>query len=175
MFCNQDMDKCTTKLILFIAGITAMALSGCLTSDTYQKQISIKENVWKSDHIPEFVFNVTDTLSGYEPQLLLRHNDNYPFSNIWLKIYIQRPGDTVYTDSFQTEIALSDNEGYWLGAEQGLNWTHRIIISNRRFEQFRQPGTYKVKVRQIMRDDALRGMMNVGWRLEKRKTLPSSK
>lgn len=147
--------------------ICLLFLSSCMTSNTYQKQVGIPNAQWAGDFIPEFVFEVHDTQAHYQPQFLLRHDDNYPFSNIWVKVFIQLPGDTVYTDSFQTELMLADNEGFWLGEEQSVYWTHRISLSSRKFEQFKRMGTYKVKLCQMMRQDPLEGVLNVGWRLDK--------
>lgn len=162
------------SIIKSINRISCLALScllllnmGCMTNDVYQKQVAIPNAKWSSQLVPEFVFDIQDTTARYKPQFLLRHDDNYPFSNIWLKVLVQLPGDSVYTDSFQTEITLADNEGNWLGEEQSVNWTHRIGISSRKFEQFKRTGQYKVKIRQLMRQDPLTGVLNMGWRLDK--------
>lgn len=157
--------KLKISLLLFVM---AISFGSCLTSDSFQKQIAIDKAAWSRAQQPEFEFEINDTSANYEPQLLIRHDDNYPFSNIWVRIFIQLPTDSVITDSFQAEIPLADPEGNWLGAAQSVNWTHRVRVSSKKFDDFKKRGRYKVRVAQIMREDPLQGVLNVGWRLDKK-------
>lgn len=149
-------------------GMLLLTLSSCLTSNSFQKQVPIEDAAWSRAQKPEFEFEIKDTTAIYEPQLLIRHDDNYPFSNIWVRIYIQLPNDTQISDSFQAEIPLADPEGNWLGAAQSVNWTHRVRVNSRKFDEFKKAGRYTVRVAQIMREDPLQGVLNVGWRLDKK-------
>lgn len=162
------------KSYLNLLIICLLILSGCLTTDAYQKQVAIIGTEWSRTQTPEFEFEIVDTAADYEPQLLFRHNDNYPFSNVWVRVHIQHPGDSTYSDSFQVEIPLADPEGNWLGEQQSVNWTHRVTIYSKKFKQFAQPGIYKIRLAQIMRVDPLPGVLNVGWRVDKKPKTPKN-
>jgi gliding motility-associated lipoprotein GldH len=140
----------------------ALTLSSCTKIDLYEKDITIPGFRWKSNFQPEFTFNIKDTTSPYQLFLVLRHNEKYNFNNIWITLYSQPPGDTVHKASF--ELQLANNEK-WLGSGMDDIYEHRIKLTD---PQYLKAGVYHFRIEQIMREDPLENVMNVGLRVEKK-------
>jgi len=140
----------------------AFILSSCTKIDLYEKDITVPGFRWKSNFQPEFTFNIKDTASPYQLFLVLRHNEKYNFNNIWITLYSQPPGDTVHKASF--ELQLANNEK-WLASGMDDIYEHRIKLTD---PQYLKAGIYRFRIEQIMREDPLENVMNVGLRVEKK-------
>ena len=103
----------------------------------------------------------------YQVYIILRHNEKYNYNNIWVNLYTQLPGDSA-ASKVQYELPLANNEG-WLGTGMDDIYEHRVALTpnSERF-YFKKAGTYKFTVEQIMREDPLENIMNVGLRIEKK-------
>lgn len=102
--------------------------------------------------------------------LVLRHNDKYNFNNIWLNFSIKSPGiDSVQT--FRDDKELATNEKGWLASGMDDIYEHRISLNEKLVENkisFRKAGDYTFTIEQIMRENPLKNVLNVGIRLEKK-------
>jgi gliding motility-associated lipoprotein GldH len=145
----------------------SLFLSSCDTIDLFEKVESIPSFEWRSDFRPQFKFNIKDTASDYQISIILRHNEQYEFRNVWLNLIAQAPGDTIKT--FTLELPLASNDKGWLGTGMDDIYEHRIglTLDPEKFN-FRRPGDYNFTIEQIMRQDPLLHVMNVGLRIEKR-------
>ena len=149
------------KTCLVIASYAALVES-CTTVDLYEKDVTIPRFKWKSNFKPEFTFLIKDTTVRYQLFLVLRHNEKYNYNNIWINFYSQPPGDTVHKAPY--ELQLANNER-WLGTGMDDIYEHRIELTKP--IQLRA-GSYHFKVEQIMREDPLENVMDVGLRVEKK-------
>ncbi|MDZ4793382.1 MAG: gliding motility lipoprotein GldH [Bacteroidota bacterium] len=140
----------------------------CTTIDLYEKSVPIPGHSWKNNYQPAFTFTIKDTSSPYQLFLILRHNDQYSFNNIYIKLNTKQPG-TDSTQSAQYDLRLAtDNEG-WLASGMDDIYEHRIPLTpvGGQF-YFRKPGDYTFSVEQIMRENPLNHVLNVGLRIEKK-------
>lgn len=151
--------KMWTGLLVFILFIIA-----CETIDVFEKNVSIPNHEWSSSIKPEIAFEVTDTTSLYNIYIVLRHTDAYRYKNIWINIHTQVPGDTLLKQRLDLVLA-ADDKG-WLGSGMDDIFEHRIRITNAP-QKLSKPGLYKFRIEQIMREDPLQYVMNVGIRVEK--------
>lgn len=142
----------------------ALCLSTCTTVDLYEKTVSLKDHEWKSDYKPEFNFTITDTTALYEAFFVVRHTEKYNYNNIWINLYSQPPGDTLHKAQF--ELQLATNEKGWLATGMDDIYEHRIRLTQR---TPLKSGTYKLILENIMREDPLKEVLNVGIRIEKAK------
>lgn len=157
------------KYIFFcLAAIIIMAGISCTTVDLYEKSVAIPGHAWKSSYKPSFTFSIKDTSSAYQVFLVLRHNDKYSFNNIYVNLYTRQPGsDSI--QSGQYDLILGTNEEGWLGSGMDDIYEHRIPLTPTGQEfYFRKPGEYTFSVEQIMREDPLQHVLNVGLRIEKK-------
>lgn len=141
----------------------ALFFSSCTTVDLYEKNVTIPGFEWKSNYQPEFTFDIKDTAALYDIYLVLRHNERYSFTNIWINLYSQPPGDTMGKAPF--DLQLADSKG-WLGSGMDDIYEHRIKLTTTPYPL--KAGAYRFKVEQIMREDPLENVMNVGLRIEKK-------
>ncbi len=147
-------------LFLFVPGI--LFLASCTTIDIYEKNVTVPGFKWNSSYKPEFTFAIKDTTVPYQVFLVLRHTEKYNYNNIWINLYSQPPGDTMHKASFELQLAT---KATWLGTGMDDIYEHRIKLTD---PQYLKAGVYHFNVEQIMREDPLENVMNVGIRVEKK-------
>ncbi len=155
------------KLLSFLVSCT-LCLVSCSTIDLYEKSVAIPGHSWKSDFKPSFTFTIKDTTSAYQIFLILRHNDKYNYNNIYITLKTKQPDlDTIQSSRF--DLLLANNENGWLASGMDDIYEHRISLTpaDENF-YFRKKGDYTFTVEQIMREDPLNNMLNVGLRIEKK-------
>ena len=155
------------RLFLFLAPC-ALCLFSCATIDLYEKSVAIPGHVWENSYKPSFTFTIKDTTSAYQIFVVLRHNDKYNFNNIYLNLHTKQPGqDTTQTARY--DLKLATNEEGWLGSGMDDIYEHRIPLTPTGQEfRFKKTGDYTFSVEQIMRENPLKNVLNVGIRLEKK-------
>jgi gliding motility-associated lipoprotein GldH len=156
----------TSKLlkIFFLALITSICLASCSKMELFEKSAPIPEQKWFTTYSPSFSFNITDTASLYNIYIVIRHTDAYKFNNIWLKLDMQFPEDSVR--SRKLDITLGTDANGWEGAGMDDIFEYRKIISPGPVP-FKKTGKYTFTISQIMREDPLEHILNVGIRAEK--------
>lgn len=153
--------KSITRLILLFV-VCTLCLTACTTVDLYEKTVSLKDEQWSSSYKPEFNFTIKDTLSQYQVYFVIRHTQKYNFKNIWVNYYYQPPSDTLHKET--QEFPLATNKG-WLGTGMDDIYEHRIKLSENPGKL--KAGEYKFILENIMREDPLQHVLNVGIRIEK--------
>jgi gliding motility-associated lipoprotein GldH len=148
-------------ITIFIASIF---LGSCIRTDLFEKNVSIPSRQWDNSFKPTITFNITDTVSAYNIFLVVRHTDAYHFNNLWVKMKSTAPGDSISSSS-QFDLPLASQTG-WTGTGMDDIFDHRILLY-RRPVKFRMQGHYSVTIEQVMRENPLEEIMNVGIRLEK--------
>jgi gliding motility-associated lipoprotein GldH len=157
------------KPFLFLLTIVTLQWSACsLPSDVFEKDVVIPGHQWASSFKPrvDFTIQAADTAGRYNVYLVLRHSDAYQYNNIWIKGTVQEPGDSV-SRTQRFDLTLATNEKGWLGSGMDDIYEHRVLIQPE--TKFSRPGTYSFTLEQIMRDDPLLHVFNVGVRVEKAK------
>ena len=129
-----------------------------------EKNVSIPNQEWSSTFKPEIEFEISDTTCLYNIYLVLRHTDAYRYKNIWMNIYTLVPGDTLLKQRLDLLLA-ADDKG-WLGSGMDDIFEHRVRITSEP-QKLVKPGLYKFRIEQIMREEPLQYVMNVGIRVEK--------
>lgn len=136
--------------------------------NNFRKEISLKNGNWPSNNQPVFTIAIKDTSALYQTYILLRHDDTYPFSNIWLRLRVMQPGDTAYSQGEMINLKLADVSGAWLGKGMGSIWEHKIPLRKKEGLHFPKAGSYKIRISQIMREDPLPGILNAGIMVQKK-------
>ncbi|WP_315818634.1 gliding motility lipoprotein GldH [Paraflavitalea speifideaquila] len=130
-----------------------------------KKNIAIPNHAWSSQFKPEINFEIKDTSRIYDVYLVIRHTDAYRYKNIWVSMSMQGP-DSVTKNFALPELALATDSKGWLGTGMDDIFEHRILIT-----ALERPnaGNYRFRLANIMREDPLEYVMNVGIRVEKAK------
>ena len=130
----------------------------------FEKNVAIPGQEWTSSFRPEISFKIRDTSSLYNIYLVIRHTDAYNYNNIWVRATVTQPGEAG-SKSGQYDLALASNDKGWYGSAMDDIYETRVLIQPQ--TQFRRPGEYQFTIEQIMREDQLKHVMNVGVRIEK--------
>jgi gliding motility-associated lipoprotein GldH len=155
------------KLPHFLLVTCCMQLFACtVPSGVFEKDIALPGQEWNSNFHPTINFDIgdSDTAYRYNIYLVLRHTDAYNYNNIWIRGTVKQPGDTA-TRSERYDLLLATNDKGWLGAGMDDIYEHRVEIQQE--TRFKVPGVYSFTLEQIMREDPLKHILNVGVRIEK--------
>jgi len=152
---------CSLSLVF----LYCLLLASCnLTTGVFEKNITIPKQQWESSFRPEISFAINDTVSLYDVYVVLRHTDAYNYNNIWIKATVQQPGEAS-GKSQQYDLTLATNDKGWFGSAMDDIYEHRVLIQPQ--TKFIKPGEYHFTVEQLMREDPLKHVLNVGIRVEK--------
>ena len=154
---NSDLKK-----VIFIA-LLITTICSCGKIDLYEKQAQIPAQKWFYNNVPEFTFQIEDTASLYNIYVVLRHTDLYGFNNVWLRVGSQAPGDSISYQNLNLRLATGTS---WKGTGMDDIYEIREMISPGPVS-FNKTGDYHFTIAQIMRENPLRYIMNVGLRVEK--------
>ncbi len=154
-------------IYLLLISLYSLFIGGCIKSNRYEKNISIKHHSWKSADSKRFTFNISDTNATYHLFFLMRHTDRYLYSNIWLQIKTFDPNQKLLSD-VKVEVPLAQYDGKWLGRGMNEIWEHKMPLTNESTPlHFTNKGMYTITLNHIMRTDPLPDVMSVGMGLEK--------
>lgn len=150
---------------VWVVCVSALLYTSCGKVDVFEKNATIPQQSWSSKFKPEITFNVEDTTTRYNIYIVIRHTDAYRYKNIWLNIYTQSPAGITQNQPLNLQLA-TDSKG-WLGSGMDDIFEHRILITPPQHPLPLSKGLYHFKLENIMREDPLKNVMNVGIRLEK--------
>ncbi len=148
---------------IFLGLSLLLVFSSCDSKRIFEKNIEIPDNVWDASEKVKFEVSITDTTSGNNVLINIRHAGFYPYSNLFLFINTTFPNGKITRDT--VECMLADDKGKWFGKGLGDLWDARILF--KRNVRFSQSGTYIFEYEQAMRVEQLPGVMDVGLRIEK--------
>jgi gliding motility-associated lipoprotein GldH len=148
---------------IFIALSLLIGFSSCDSKRIFEENTEISNSVWDASEKVKFEVTITDTISGNNVLINIRHAGFYPYSNLFLFVNTTFPNGKTTRDT--VECMLADDKGKWFGKGLGDLWDARILF--KRNVRFSQSGTYIFEYEQAMRVEQLPGVMDVGLRIEK--------
>jgi gliding motility-associated lipoprotein GldH len=152
------------KIFLSIL-IIPLIFASCIKINLFEKQAAIPSQQWFYTDVPSFTFHISDTASLYNVYIILRHTDLYNYNNIWLRIGSDAPGDSIiHYQNINLPLAVDSKR--WAGTGIDDIFEVRKNISAGPL-YFKKPGNYTFSVAQIMRENPLKYILNVGVRVEK--------
>lgn len=156
--------KKTNLKKIFLISLLSFFFASCIKINLYEKQVTIPSQKWFYTNVPQFTFHIDDTSSLYNVYVILRHTDLYEYNNIWLRIGLQTPLDSFNYQNVNLVLA-TDAKG-WEGTGMNDIYEVRKSISAAPFS-FKFAGDYTFSIAQIMRENPLNNILNVGVRIEK--------
>ena len=110
-----------------------------------------------------FNAHITDTIALSNIFFTIRTGANYPFRNIFLFVSASSPDGINLTDTL--EYFLANDKGNWYG--KGFGDIHELQLPYKSSVYFPVTGEYKFKVQHGMRMEDLKGVYDIGLRIEK--------
>ena len=130
-----------------------------------ESQQNFADNKWDYSDAKIFTAEIKDTVQHYNIYISIRHQFNFEWRDIWVKI------ETTFPDGKQYEkrinLSLSKPDGKWFGDVLGDNCDIQIPIQMNAY--FPELGKYTFKLSQDMRVNPLGYIKTVGMRIEKSK------
>ncbi len=153
-----------TRINIYIA-ITILIVSwlSCSNKTVYEEHKQIGTDGWKADSSVVFKVPVQDTSSIYNVYIHLRNTGDYPWRNIYFFVNTESPTEAQVSDTL--EYYLADEKGKWYGKGWGQVWSHSLPY--RMNVKFPQQGIYTIRIKQGMRSESIRSILDAGILLEK--------
>lgn len=129
-----------------------------------QTVASFPEDLWYQDSVVTVDVNVTDTQAVYRVSFKIRHNSQYPYSNLYLFREVRSERQTEYQDT--VDIRLANEAGAWNGSGVGALKTLELPYRQAGL-RFPKPGTYRFRFQHGMRDEPLVGIRDLALTIEK--------
>lgn len=134
---------------------------GCRQMDLFEKNTTIPNQKWASNFSSTGTVFIKDTNARYNIFIVLRHTDAYQYNNIWLKVGLQSPGDSMQFQKIN--LPLGNDANGWDGVGMNDIWEVRKLLARIPLKA----GAYNFSINQIMRDNPLPNILSVGMRFEK--------
>ena len=147
-----------------------LGLAYCKTDIVNTEYQTLSGGVWSKEDTLRFTFQELDTVQQYDVFINVRHDDNYPFSNLFLITSLTTPKGEVLQDTLEYNMALPD--GTWLGRGNGSIKENKLWYKENIV--FPSSGVYTLEVMHAMRKNGnvsgivgLEGITDVGIEITK--------
>jgi gliding motility-associated lipoprotein GldH len=163
-FCFIRMFSNFYKFSLSVFLITSvMVTQSCDSKRIYEENNRIEKGVWNSKDKAIFHVAIKDTIAGYNFYFNIRNGGDYPYSNLYLFLKTVFPDGRSARDTIECQLA--DWDGKWLGSGISDVKFNRFLFQ--KGVKFPLKGEYVFEVEQAMRVTDLKGILDIGIRLEK--------
>lgn len=149
------------KLKGLIVALTCSLFFSCENHALYDQYQAIHNITWEKDKEYYFTFEVEDVTVPYDLTLRVRNNNLYPYQNLWLFCSEEQPIGPLRRDTI--ECTLADEFGKWYGSGISL---YQSSFPIRTQYKFPHAGQYTFSFQQGMRDDALKGIQEIGFSVQ---------
>ncbi|MEP7266595.1 MAG: gliding motility lipoprotein GldH, partial [Saprospiraceae bacterium] len=130
----------------------------------YENNKSFSEaQPWTSTDSIIYNFVVKDTNRFYNILLELDHNKKYPFENLYIKLNTHFPNQLQKSDI--VSVILADETGEWYSDCRGKTCTFYLPLQEQII--FPQKGKYQIVLYPWMRQDSIRDIYRVGFKVER--------
>jgi len=140
-----------------LAGFLILILQACASGVIYEQTVSLPPEGWHKGEPAKFKVNISDTSQVIDVGFTFKHDNDYPYSNLWLFLNVQGPLQANQTDTLELFLARLDGE--WLGRERGNMIEVSALFMNG--VKMNQPGDYHFTVVQGMRRESLPGISSI--------------
>lgn len=151
------------KIKLYTIFVT-ITLIACQNNDVHFQYQQIPPIGWDKDStITLQTIAPIDTTPNYNIYIHIRHQSQYPYQNLWL---FAKQIQHKYTQYDTIHTYLADEYGKWLGTGTG-SLREKTILYKKNIKL--TDSIYTLKIKQGMRENKLKGIQEIGLRIEKTK------
>ncbi|MEI7980043.1 MAG: gliding motility lipoprotein GldH [Bacteroidota bacterium] len=149
------------SLLFFI--LFMMGVSACNPKRVFDENKIVENGNWNINNKLRFDVPIDDLLPRYNFYLYLRNAVEYPFSNLFVFITTTFPDGRLARDT--VELTLAGYDGRWLGSGMGNVKYNQFLFQ--KDVVFKEKGKYRFEFEQAMRVNELKGIRDIGLRIEK--------
>jgi len=143
--------------------VILLSLVACDPDKVIDQYHTINNSSWDVDSVQKYTFTIFKKDQVHNVYFNIRNDRSYKFSNLWLFVTIDPPKGESKTDTVQ--VMLADPSGKWLG--KGFSGTYDSRQLYMRNVYFPETGNYAISLRHGMRPSILKGITDIGIRIEK--------
>lgn len=125
-------------------------------ADDYSRFHDMPGHEWGFYHHLLFDVVPEDSIVTGELQVVVRHTNDYPFSNLYLEMICEQPGRHTLCDTLSIELA--DIYGNWLGSGLGTSFQRAVTVNPR----FTVTDSAHIRLRHVMRVDPVPEIEQIG-------------
>jgi gliding motility-associated lipoprotein GldH len=153
-----------TKSVLgLMAVICVVIFASCDRNRVFDAYVPVPDKGWSKDSMAYFVVDVPSIEQSMNLYINIRNTPQYTNSNLWLFIDVKSPSGKLERDTI--ECILADVQGKWLG--KGWGSLYHLKAPYMRSVKFAEHGKYEFKISHGMRSPELKGIQDIGLRVEK--------
>jgi gliding motility-associated lipoprotein GldH len=156
------MTRGINRYLFLVLFLFSWLFSACDKNIVFTDSTAIPDELWSLDNVPVFSPVITDTVNSNNIFITIRTGSSYSFRNIWLFVTTTSPAGISITDTLQ--YYLADEKGKWYG--KGFGDIHELNLPYKTNVYFPKTGKYIFKIRHGMRSENLKGIYDIGLRIE---------
>lgn len=139
-----------------------LLFSGC-NNDSETVKMNNLNGLWPQKAEQKFDFEVTDAQNPKNIIFVVRNNNEYPYSNIrFIVNFMETKTNKKSTDTLNYVLAKPNGE--WIG--KGFGDTKETLFQYKLNYKFPQNGQYNIGIIHAMRTDSLKGIEDIGVKIE---------
>lgn len=145
--------------------ITLLMLVSCDSNVIKSEYRSLNNGIWNKDEVLEFSISEMDTLQEHDIFIMVRNDNTFDYSNLFLIAALTTPEGEVIKDTLEYTMALPD--GTWLGKGNGSIKENKLWYKEN--IDFPSSGVYTIAISHAMRKNGsvagivgLQGITDIG-------------
>ncbi len=138
-------------------------ITACEQSRVFDNNVALNKEGWLYGEQKSFEVNINDTSISYNLFINVRHTDEYPYDNLWLKMTTIFPDSTSQQNNIN--VQLSEPDGQWTGICVDGICFNSVLVQNNFF--LVRKGKYTFILEQDMRMNPLPYIFDIGVKVEK--------
>jgi len=144
--------------------IALFSFISCNSQIKYQSYQNFDDGNWYYDSLAIFEFNITEPNTSYDLSFLVRNSISYPFYNLYTQYELVNQDESLLIKGMKESNLMNIKTGEPFGKGVGDLFDHSILLVPH--YQFKDTGTYQIKLRQFMRTDTLSEIFAVGFQIK---------
>jgi gliding motility-associated lipoprotein GldH len=147
--------------------LIVLAFTACDDNRIYDTHVDIENALWPETKELSYDFKVEDNTQAYNVIYNIRYANTYPYYNLYIHYYLADSAGKPLRDH-QLHMDLFDPKtGKPLGSGLGDIFDGTFLNQDMKAFKFPYKGSYKMRLRQYMRQSQLPGISSVGVKVEK--------
>ena len=150
------------KSVKILLGFFSVVLfMACNSKVFYFEKNTIQDEAWDMKTSYAYPVEVTDTTRLYNFHINVRNTVDYPYANIFFFVKTTFPTGAIAMDT--VECMLAEPDGKWLGKGTGRIYDNMFLFRENII--FPMKGKYEFEITHGMRDTVIKGVSDVGLRI----------
>lgn len=146
-----------------VSFISVLLLSISCNSSADPVEMKSLNGIWPKNAEQKFSFKVTDAQNPKNIIFVVRNNNDYPYSNIRFIVDLGEAKKALKRRDTLNYV-LAEPNGTWLG--KGFGDTKEILFQYKINYKFPKNGHYELGIVHAMRTDSLKGIEDIGVKIE---------